>query len=152
VVVQLAEGGHPQNHQAQARVTVSFPSVLDNQPDTRASYVSRLMICPGGRPLAVRPLLDVRADCSDPANQPVRWLAEGRDPSATIDSANCGFGKNDGDDEITGAHVSNGDPAPGGILGAENPHLGDGRWRWFYTQQHGENPTYEVHLRSWGIG
>ena len=30
-------------------------------------------------------------------NQPVRWLAEGRDASATIDSANGGFGKNDGD-------------------------------------------------------
>jgi hypothetical protein len=96
-------------------------------------------------------VFDVRADYSDPANQPVRWLAEGRDPSATLDSANGGFGKNEGDNEITGAHVSNGDPGPGGILGAQNPHLGDGRWRWFYTQQHGDNPTYEVHLRSWGI-
>src|SRR5215831_8309663 len=43
---------------------------------------------------------------ANPANQPVRWLAEGRDPSATIDSAFGGFGKNDGDNEITGAHVS----------------------------------------------
>ena len=27
--------------------------------------------------------------------------------SATLDSANGGFGKNEGDNEITGAHVSN---------------------------------------------
>jgi hypothetical protein len=87
---------------------------------------------------------DVRLDYSNPSNRPVRWLAEGRDPSATIDSANDGFGKNEGDNEITGAHVSDGDPGPNGILGARNPKLGDGRWRWFYTQQHGDNPTYEV--------
>jgi hypothetical protein len=36
--------------------------------------------------------LDVRT--ADPAA--LRWLAEGRDPSATIDSANGGFGRNDG--------------------------------------------------------
>src|SRR5262249_61509767 len=28
-------------------------------------------------------VLDTDADYSDPANKPVRWLAEGRDPSAT---------------------------------------------------------------------
>ncbi len=89
-------------------------------------------------------VLDVRRNYANSANQPVRWLAEGRDPSATIDSANGGFGKNEGDNEITGAHVSNGDPGRDGLLGAQNPHLGDGRWRWFYTQQHGDNTTYEV--------
>jgi hypothetical protein len=89
-------------------------------------------------------VFDVRRDYSNPANQPIRWLAEGRDPSATIDSANGGFGKNEGDNEITGAHVSNGDPGPEGILGAKDPKLGSGQWRWFYTQQHGDNPTYEV--------
>ena len=54
---------------------------------------------------------DVTRDYSDPANHPVRWLAEGRDASATLDgSANpTGFGKNDGDNEITGIHVSDGD-------------------------------------------
>ena len=76
--------------------------------------------------------------------QPVRWLAEGRDPSATLDSANGGFGKNDGDNEITGSTVSDGDPSTHGILGAEAPNLHDPHWRWFYTQQHGDNPTYEV--------
>jgi hypothetical protein len=89
-------------------------------------------------------VFDVRRDYSHPANQPIRWLAQGRDPSATIDSANSGFGKNEGDNEITGAHVSSGDPGPAGILGAQDPNLGSGQWRWFYTQQHGDNPTYEV--------
>jgi hypothetical protein len=93
---------------------------------------------------------DTTVNYSNPANQPVRWLAEGRDPSATIDSANGGFGKNDGDNEITGAHVSNGDTSPDGILGAQIPRLGDGQWRWFYTQQHGDNPTYEVLLNGHG--
>jgi hypothetical protein len=88
----------------------------------------------------------VGTDYSKAASQPLRWLAEGRDPSATLDAENAGFGKNDGDNEITGAIVSNGDPGTGGILGAELPALGDGDWRWFYTQQHGDNPTYEVRL------
>jgi hypothetical protein len=79
--------------------------------------------------------------------QPVRWLAEGRDASATIDAANGGFGgKNDQDNEITGTHVSDGDPGTDGILGAKLPDLGDPQWRWFYTQQHGDNITYEVHV------
>jgi len=89
-------------------------------------------------------LLDTGTDYSDPAAKPVRWLAEGRDPSATIDAANAGFGKNDGDNEITGAHVSDGDPGPGGILGAKTPTPFKGGWRWFYTQQHGDNTTYEL--------
>jgi len=82
--------------------------------------------------------------------QPVRWLAEGRDPSATLDSATGGFGKNEGDNEITGAHVSNGDPGPDGLLGAEIPNLwsSSGEWRWFYTQQHGDNFTWQVILAS----
>jgi hypothetical protein len=78
--------------------------------------------------------------------QPLRWLAEARDASATIDADNGGFGKNDGDNEITGIHVSNGDPTKTGLLGAHEPHPWDGSsgWRFFYTQQHGDNPTYEV--------
>ena len=34
-------------------------------------------------------LFDVRLDYSNSANQPVRMLAQGRDPSATIDSASA---------------------------------------------------------------
>jgi hypothetical protein len=87
---------------------------------------------------------DVDKNYAKPWNQPRRWLAEGRDPSATIDSANGGFGKNEGDNEITGIHVSNGDPSPNGVLGARIPQLFHDGWRWFYTQQHGDNWTYEV--------
>jgi hypothetical protein len=89
-------------------------------------------------------VFQVGTDYSHPQNQPLRWLAEGRDASATIDAENGGFGKNDGDNEITGALVSDGDPSPQGILGAHVPELGTPQWRWFYTQQHGDNVTYEV--------
>jgi len=82
--------------------------------------------------------------------QPVRWLAEGRDPSATLDSATGGFGKNEGDNEITGVHVSNGNPGQEGLLGAQIPNLWNSsdKWRWFYTQQHGDNFTWQVVLAS----
>jgi hypothetical protein len=95
---------------------------------------------------------DVNADYSNPQNQPVRWNAEGRDPSAAIDSATGGFGKNEGDNELTGLLVSNGDPGTDGILGAKNPNVGDGKWRWFYTQQHGDNTTWEVLFNGKGNG
>jgi hypothetical protein len=88
-------------------------------------------------------VFDVNVDYSQGA-QPSRWLAEGRDAAATIDSANGGFGKNDQDNEITGTTASDGDPRKEGILGAKDPRLFDGEWRWFYTQQHGDNTTYEV--------
>ena len=87
---------------------------------------------------------NVSSDYANPANQPLRWLAEGRDASATLDADNGGFGSNEGDNEITGAVVADGDPGPQGVLGAHAPELGTPRWRWFYTQQHGDNYTYEV--------
>ena len=86
------------------------------------------------------------------APAPVRFLGEGRDPSATIDSASGGLGKNEGDNEITGIHVSDGDPSVRGLIGANEPqflHPGDkgaGAWRLFWTQQHGDNMTWEVTL------
>jgi hypothetical protein len=86
---------------------------------------------------------DVTTDYSKGA-QPVRWLGEGRDPSATLDSAFAGYGTNEGDNEVTGVHVSNGDPGPEGILGGKNPNLFQDGWRWFWTQQHGDNFTWEV--------
>jgi hypothetical protein len=91
-------------------------------------------------------VFDLNADYSDPANQPVRWLAEGRDPSATIDALTATG--NDGDNEITGATVSDGDISADGILGAKDPNLADPHWRWFWTQQHGDNSTWEVTLAS----
>jgi hypothetical protein len=88
-------------------------------------------------------VFDVDTDYSTGA-LPVRFLAEGRDPPATLDSANGGFGKNDGDNEITGIHVSDGDPSANGILGGKVPRFGQDGWRMFWTQQHGENITWEV--------
>jgi hypothetical protein len=85
--------------------------------------------------------------------QPVRFLAEGRDASATIDSGLAGSPgfQNDGDNEITGIHASDGDPTPRGILGAKVPRLfafsddrSAQRWRLFYTAQHGDNVTWEI--------
>ena len=87
-------------------------------------------------------VFDTNADYSNAT--PLRWLAVGRDPSATIDSAAGGFGKNDGDNEITGIHVSDGDPSTAGILGAKIPAPFHNGWRWFWTQQHGDNVTWEV--------
>lgn len=75
--------------------------------------------------------------------QPIRFLAQGRDASATIDSA-CTACGNDGDNEITGIHASNGDPTVRGVLGARAPKLFQDRWRLFYTRQHGDNVTFEI--------
>ena len=92
-------------------------------------------------------LFDVSQDYTQGA-QPLRFIAEGRDPSATIDSAlsgSSGF-QNDGDNEITGMFASDGDTSTNGLLGTNSPKLfqGNGQWRVFWTQQHGDNPTYEL--------
>jgi hypothetical protein len=76
---------------------------------------------------------------------PIRFLAEGRDASATIDSLLAGAPPgNDGDNEVTGIHVSDGDPTTAGLLGAKKPRLFSDGWRAFWTQQHGDNNTYEI--------
>jgi Alkaline phosphatase PhoX len=93
-------------------------------------------------------VFDVRTDYSDPDNHPLRLLALGRDASATIDSAISGIPDNDfnneGDNEITGIHVSDGNPGVQGVLGVQEPHPFQGGWRVFYTQQHGDNVTWEI--------
>ena len=91
-------------------------------------------------------LFDLRVDYSNSVNQPIRILAEGRDASATLDSqfgAFVGF-QNDGDNEITGWHQSDGDPGVGGLLGAKIPTPFRDGWRLFFTQQHGDNNTFEI--------
>jgi hypothetical protein len=91
-------------------------------------------------------LLDVRSNYANPSNQPVRILAQGRDALATLDSqflGTSGF-QNDGDNELTGIHVSDGSPRLDGLLGAKIPRPFEDGWRVFYTQQHGENVTWEV--------
>lgn len=91
-------------------------------------------------------MFDVTRDYSDGA-QPDRILALGRDTSATLDSwlgsVVSGF-NNDGDNEITGIHVSDGDPTVEGLLGAKMPRALHEGWRVFYTQQHGDNQTFEI--------
>jgi hypothetical protein len=93
--------------------------------------------------------LDLQVNYDDPTTPPpLRLLAQGRDPSATLDSAlgaisGNGF-QNDGDNEITGIHISDGDPTMHGILGAKRPRPFHAGWRVFYTQQHGDNITYEI--------
>jgi hypothetical protein len=91
-------------------------------------------------------LFDLNADYSNSANQPIRVLAEGRDASATLDSQFGGLPgfQNEGDNEITGWHLSDGDPTVGGLLGAKIPTPFRDGWRLFYTQQHGDNNTWEI--------
>jgi len=87
--------------------------------------------------------------------QPLRFLAQGRDPSATIDSDIRAIVppvpfSNDGDNEITGIHTSDGDPGIGGVLGVrtpERPFTPGSRWRTFYTGQHGDNITWQILTR-----
>jgi hypothetical protein len=87
-------------------------------------------------------LFDLHTDYSQGSNQPIRILAQGRDASATIDSLLSEASS--GDNEITGIHVSDGDATVHGILGAKNPRPFRDGWRVFYTQQHGDNITYEI--------
>jgi hypothetical protein len=109
--------------------------------------------------------IDANVDHSKSATGVTRVIAEGRDPSATIDSALLGTPgfTNDGDNELTGIHTSDGDPTVAGLLGVRDPHpLHSGRdenghrgrargrdedglpWRVFFTQQHGDNHTWEL--------
>src|SRR5262249_21462425 len=92
-------------------------------------------------------LFDTRVDYGVPgAPQPIRILAQGRDASATIDSGLAGMTgfQNDQDNEITGWHLSDGDPRANRLLGAKDPAPFKGGWRLFYTGQHGNNYTYEI--------
>jgi len=93
-------------------------------------------------------LFDLNVDYSVAGTEPFRILAQGRDASATIDSgigstSGNGF-QNDGDNEITGFHVSDGDPTIHGLLGTDKPTPFNRGWRVFYTQQHGDNTTFEI--------
>jgi len=94
-------------------------------------------------------VVDLSADYGNATTTaPVRILAQGRDPLATIDSglvsiSGNGF-QNEGDNEITGIHISDGNPRLNGLLGATLPTPFSGGWRVFYTQQHGENSLFEI--------
>jgi hypothetical protein len=105
-------------------------------------------------------LFDVRANFAGGA-LPARIIAAGRDGLSTIDAGFSGMAgfQNDGDNELTGIHVSDGDPTVAGLLGVRAPHPFQDGWRVFYTQQHGENGTYEIvedehedHEHHWRFG
>jgi hypothetical protein len=84
-------------------------------------------------------------DVTDPSKAAVRLLALGRDSLSTADAALLDAGtpgyQNDGDNEPTGLHVSDGDAALAGLVGTAVPGAGA---RWFITQQHGRNFVYEI--------
>jgi hypothetical protein len=92
-----------------------------------------------------KPLNEINADAK-------RLVAQGRDPEATGDIAikepapPTPLTHNDGDNELTGIHVSDGSTGFDGILGAKNPSDAGGwsPWRIFVTGQHGANITYEI--------
>jgi hypothetical protein len=81
-----------------------------------------------------------------------RFVALGRDPASETDSNigalpclatnSCGFTfQNEGDNEPTGVHVSDGDASRHGLLGTNAP---DHHFLTFFTQQHGENQVWQV--------
>ena len=75
----------------------------------------------------------------------LRLIALGRDTAsesdaAFLDASTPGF-QNEGDNEPTGLHVSEGDTSITGMAG--NP-VNPNRSRWFVTQQHGKNTVYEI--------
>jgi hypothetical protein len=89
-------------------------------------------------------VIDVTADYA--SKDPVRLLAQARDDLATIDvglAGKPGF-QNDGDNEITGIHVSDGNTTVEGLIGTTVPTPFTGGWRVFYTRQHGTNTTFEI--------
>jgi uncharacterized protein DUF839 len=74
-----------------------------------------------------------------------RFIALGRDP-VSLNTANLGDAgtpglQNDGDNEPTGLHVSSGATD---LLHMQGTMLDQGHVRWFFTQQHGEDVTYEI--------
>ena len=95
---------------------------------------------------------DITESLSDINGSAKRLVAEGRDPEATKDAANHEAtppvtDQNDGDNEVTGNFVSDGATSVAGLLGAADPGSQKGV-RIFFTQQHGQNVTYEINPRS----
>ncbi len=87
-------------------------------------------------------------DMTDPAN-PVRFLALGRDTeseadAALLDAGTTGY-QNEGDNEVTGVHVSSGSQFVAGMQGRSGALANP---RWFFTQQHGKNIVWEILAES----
>jgi len=88
-------------------------------------------------------VLDLNADYSNADNEPVRWLAEGRDPSATIEREHDDRQRRRTTRSRARPSRRRSDrrrhPSAPRSRTSRNPH-----WRWFWTQQHGDNNTWEV--------
>jgi len=74
-----------------------------------------------------------------------RFVALGRDTASEADAILLDAGtpgyQNEGDNEPTGLHISDGSTSVEGLLGKpQNPVFS----RWFFTQQHGKNTVYEI--------
>lgn len=94
-------------------------------------------------------VIDLTADYGKAgADALVRFLGQGRDAAALKDveigSTDSNGFQNDGDNEITGLHVSDGDASVEGLIGTKLPTPFKDGWRVFYTHQHGDNVTYEI--------
>jgi hypothetical protein len=89
-------------------------------------------------------VIDVTADYT--SKDPIRVLAQGRDDMAALDGTFLGKEgyQNDGDNEITGIHVSDGAASVEGLIGTKAPTPFENGWRVFYTRQHGRNITFEI--------
>jgi Alkaline phosphatase PhoX len=97
-------------------------------------------------------MFDANADYGVAGNKPLRLLAAGRDPIAALSQTLGKYGLSDDENELTGITVSDGDPSPGGLLGARLPHPFHGGWHVFYTLQHGQGNLYEVEPNPWAQG
>jgi hypothetical protein len=91
---------------------------------------------------------DLRKSFGTITSSAKRLEAQGRDVLATADANDHDAtppitNQNDGDNEVTGIHVSDGSTSTKGILGAEDPADLKGV-RIFVNQQHGANITFEI--------
>ena len=85
---------------------------------------------------------DVRGDDHKPRRL-TRWLAEGRDASATFDAITSPVVQRRRQRDHRHPRLRR-RPTVSGLLGAKLPQPFDGRWRMFWTQQHGDNVTWEI--------
>jgi hypothetical protein len=81
---------------------------------------------------------------STPHATPVRFVALGRDSASTtdahlLDAGTPGY-QNEGDNEPTGLHTSDGEASIFGLIGTDESEGA----RTFFTQQHGLNTVFEV--------
>lgn len=87
----------------------------------------------------------VRDDNDSGLDHSRRFIALGRDTQSEtdagfLDAGTAGF-QNDGDNEPTGLHISDGDTSVQRLLGRSLKPI---ETRWFITQQHGKNTVYQI--------